>query len=167
MKKYILLLFTTLSFAQASNQMVTFTQAQSLGFTLKAGQSHVTSNQCMTKTEALAKYNLDANAMSSYASNQLVPKSVWVSDIVGMPYFTDNYSFSSNAQVCSYVGSTPTTRYTISGLAIGQKTYYDEKCTSVNYVGSSPSFYRGIENGVKKAFSTDLDGVITQLYICP
>ena len=62
-----------------SNQMVSFTDAQTSGATLKSGQSHVTSNQCMTKSEALAKYNLDANAMSSYASNQLVPKSAWVS----------------------------------------------------------------------------------------
>ena len=105
MKRYILLLFTTLSFAQASNQMVTFTQAQSLGFALKSGQSHVTSNQCMTKSDALAKYNVDADAMSSYASNQLVPRSVWVSGIVGIPYLADKYGFSSNAQVCSYVGS--------------------------------------------------------------
>ena len=83
MKKYILLLVTALSFAQASNQMVSFTQAQSLGFTLKSGQSHTTSNQCMTKSEALAKYNLDASAMSSYASNQLVPRSAWFNNTSG------------------------------------------------------------------------------------
>lgn len=91
MKKYILLLVTALSFAQASNQMVTFTQAQSLGFSLNSGQSHITSNQCITKSEALAKYNLDANAMSSYASNQLVPKSVWIS---GVSYFTYNFHYN-------------------------------------------------------------------------
>jgi hypothetical protein len=57
--------------------MVTFTQAQSLGFGLNPGQSHVTSTECMTKAQALAKYNLNAGAMSAYASNQLVPRSVW------------------------------------------------------------------------------------------
>lgn len=77
MKKYILILVTALSFGQASNQMVSFTQAQSLGFSLNSGQSHVTSNQCMTKSDALTKYNLNASAMSSYANNQLVPRSVW------------------------------------------------------------------------------------------
>ena len=66
-----------------SNQMVSFTDAQTSGATLKSGQSHVTSNQCMTKSEALAKYNLDANAMSSYASNQLVPRSAWVAIVNG------------------------------------------------------------------------------------
>ena len=83
MKKYILLLFSVFAFGQASNQMVTFTQAQSLGFALKAGQSHVTSNQCMTKSDALAKYNIDASAMSSYANNQLVPRSAWVAIVNG------------------------------------------------------------------------------------
>lgn len=66
----------------ASNQMVTFTDAQSSGFALKAGQSHVTSNQCMTKSEALAKYNLSNSAMASYADNQLVPRSVWAPNTV-------------------------------------------------------------------------------------
>lgn len=62
----------------ASNQMVTFTNAADGGFSLNSGQSHVTSNKCMTKDEALTKYNLDASAMSSYGNNQLVPKSTWV-----------------------------------------------------------------------------------------
>jgi len=79
MKKYILfLLWSVISFGQASNQMVSFTQAQSLGFSLKSGQSSVTSTQCMTKSEALAKYNLTVSAMDGYSSNQLVPKSAWV-----------------------------------------------------------------------------------------
>jgi hypothetical protein len=59
------------------NQMVTFTDAQSSGFSLKSGQSHVTSNQCMTKSEALLKYVLSDSPMSTYSSNQLVPKSAW------------------------------------------------------------------------------------------
>jgi len=39
-----------------SNQMVSFTDAQTSGFSLKPGQSHVTSNQCMTKDEITTKY---------------------------------------------------------------------------------------------------------------
>lgn len=77
MKKYLLILFCSFAFGQASNQMVTFTQAQSLGFGLNPGQSSVNSNECLTKAQALAKYNLNAGAMSAYASNQLVPRSVW------------------------------------------------------------------------------------------
>jgi hypothetical protein len=84
MKKYLLILFCSFAFGQASNQMVTFTQAQSLGFALNAGQSSVNSNECLTKAQALAKYNLNAGSMSAYASNQLVPRSVWAAggDIV-------------------------------------------------------------------------------------
>ena len=78
----------------STNQMVTFTDAQSGGFTLKAGQSHVTSNQCMTKSEALAKYNVDASAMSSYASNQLVPRSAWV-NVTPSVYFNSPHVISN------------------------------------------------------------------------
>jgi hypothetical protein len=62
----------------ASNQMVSFTDAQGGGFTLQSGQSSVTSNQCMTKADATTKYVLDTSYLTSYASNQLIPKSAWV-----------------------------------------------------------------------------------------
>jgi uncharacterized delta-60 repeat protein len=61
-----------------SNQMVSFTDAQGGGFTLKAGQSNVNSLQCMTKAEALAKYNLVTANMDAYTNTQLVPKIAWV-----------------------------------------------------------------------------------------
>lgn len=93
--KYLLILFTVFTFGQASNQMVTFTQAASLGFSLNSGQSHVTSNQCMTKSEALAKYNLSSSDMDSYSNNQLVPRSAWVSGVAGNCYYSDNGSYGS------------------------------------------------------------------------
>ena len=83
----------------ASNQMVTFTNAQGGGFTLNPGQSNVTSNQCMTKNDALTKYSLDASAMSAYANNELVPKSTWVSAVVAYPY--EVRLGNSNAEACS------------------------------------------------------------------
>lgn len=64
-----------------SNQMVSFTDAQTSVFTLKSGQSIVTSNQCMTKLDALTKYNLNATSMSAYTDLQLVLKSAWVNGI--------------------------------------------------------------------------------------
>lgn len=107
MKKYILLLVTALSFAQASNQMVTFTQAQSLGFTLNSGQSHTTSNKCMTKNDALVKYNLDASAMSSYASNQLVPKSAWVNALTYYTYQISSGGCSDPVETINLYSSSP------------------------------------------------------------
>lgn len=65
----------------ASNQMVSFTDIQGGGFTLNSGQSHTTSNQLITKSEATTKYNLDAGSLSSYASNQCVPKSVLLTGV--------------------------------------------------------------------------------------
>lgn len=102
MKKYFLILFCSFAFGQASNQMVTFTQAQSLGFGLNPGQSSVNSNECLTKAQALAKYNLDANSMSAYAGNQLVPRSVWVN---GGDLEPPSYQFAS----LNYTGSTCST----------------------------------------------------------
>ena len=61
----------------AANQMVSYTDAQGGGFTLNSGQSSTTSNQCMTKSDALTKYYLDSTLMSGYSNNQLVPKSAW------------------------------------------------------------------------------------------
>lgn len=87
MKKYILLFVFSYAYSQAPNQMVSFTQAQSLGFALNPGQNHITSNQCLTKTQALTKYNLDASAMSSYSSNQLVPRSAWVFSVTYTPVY--------------------------------------------------------------------------------
>jgi len=75
--KYLLVLFSVFAFGQAPNEMVSFTQAQSLGFLLNLGQSHVTSNQCMTKLEATTKYSLNTALLNAYAPNQLIPKSVW------------------------------------------------------------------------------------------
>lgn len=86
----------------ASNQMVSYTDAQGGGFTLQAGQSSVTSNQCMTKADALAKYVLDSSYMSSYASNQLVPKSTWVSQVSSVVFNNTYYwSYTTNAQSAS------------------------------------------------------------------
>lgn len=65
----------------ASNQMVSYTDAQGGGFPLQPGQSSVTSDQCMTKSDATTKYILNTSYLTSYASNQLIPKSVWVNGV--------------------------------------------------------------------------------------
>jgi len=58
------------------NQMVSFTDLQSSGFSLNPGQSHriTLTNQCITKSESLVKYNIKATNLSIYADNQLIPK---------------------------------------------------------------------------------------------
>ena len=60
----------------ASNQGVSFTNAQTGGFTLKPGQSSVTSNEQMTKLDATTKYYLDTSNiyLSPKPNNQVVVK---------------------------------------------------------------------------------------------
>lgn len=148
--KYFLILFSVFTFGQASNQMVTFTAAQSLGFSLNSGQSAVTSNQCMTKNDALTKYNLSSSAMSAYANNQLVPKSVWVSGASYVEYVR-TAGYMTGALVCpqfgNYVGSVfrqnGTGRYfTNSSLTTpfnGNNLYY-----GLGYVNDG-SYYNNIQ----------------------
>ena len=163
MKKYILLLFSVFAFGQASNQMVTFTQAQSLGFSLKSGQSHVTSNQCMTKSDALAKYNV---TISGYADNQLVPKSAWVSVVVGIPFSTNYYYFNNKSEVCASGSVHSHTEYTINGLMLGARIYSDQACTKeIHRTGKF--FYSAIENSVKKAYRLDANRVVDFVESCP
>jgi hypothetical protein len=68
-----------------ANQMVSYTDAQGGGFTLNSGQIAVTSNQCMTKAQAIEMYNVNPNNLSAYANNQLIPKSNMIANI------TQNY----------------------------------------------------------------------------
>ena len=89
----------------ASNQMVSYTDAQGGGFTLQSGQSSVTSNQCMTKDDALTKYVLDSSYMTSYASNQLVPKSVWVAGGITYTQIFNLYNDPCGTTVTIYLGS--------------------------------------------------------------
>lgn len=62
-----------------ANQMISHLDISTSGLPLLAGQSHLvtlpTANQCMTKAQVLAKYNLGSTNLNAYASNQLVPKS--------------------------------------------------------------------------------------------
>jgi hypothetical protein len=82
----------------ANNQMVSFTDAQTSGIPLKAGQSHVTSNECMTKSQIQAKYNVLTAPMDSFASNQLVEKEKWASALTGNTLYVRGVS-SSERQI--------------------------------------------------------------------
>jgi hypothetical protein len=133
--KYLLILFSVFAFGQASNEMVSFTQASSLGFALQAGQSHVTSNKCMTKSEALSKYSLSSASMSGFASNQLVPRSAWVSGATAYAFIFGNVGATSSSGVCA-LGNTGMTLYSPSvDLTVGSKLYYNIAMTDVFQLG--------------------------------
>lgn len=86
----------------AANQTVSYTDAQGGGFSLNASQSHVTSDQCMTKAEIIAKYNVSSASMDSYGSNQLVPKGSWQT---GTVYQSAVYSESATKNSCAGTGT--------------------------------------------------------------
>lgn len=75
--------------AITNNQMVSYLDASTSEIFLLSGQSHFTTlpaaNQCMTKANMLAKYNLSASTLNAYGSLQLVPKGAWVSGVLYWP----------------------------------------------------------------------------------
>jgi hypothetical protein len=123
--KYLLILFTVFTFGQASNQMVTFTQASTLGLTLNSGQAHVTSNQCMTKSAALAKYNLNASFMSEYIDNQLVPRSVWTNENTSNSFIFSNNTFKDRVLSCDNANTGQTLYSSSTSLAINVNLFAD------------------------------------------
>lgn len=118
-------------------QMVSFTDAQTSGFTLNSGQSQVTSNQCMTKAEILAKYNVSATSISGYANNQLVPKGAWgFSGIMTVGGENYNYGYSLAANIGAM---TNTDLSDICGAG--------SVLTTLGYNVSSDQLYININNG--------------------
>jgi uncharacterized protein (TIGR02145 family) len=118
----------------AYNQMVSFTDAQSGGFRLLSGQS-VDSNQCMTKSEALEKYNLIASNMDFFTDSQLVPKFTWISSCINCIELVGGVTIGSqtwdkcNLNVTTYSDGEPILHVTSStdwpNTTIGAWCHYD------------------------------------------
>lgn len=139
----------------SSNQMVSFTDAQTSGFSLKSGQSHVTSNQCMTKLDATTKYNV---TISGYANNQLVPKSAWT----GSSY-TYNFGtpYSTGLSACTFVFGR--NRFSnVANLNVGSIIYTDAALTAP-FNGGNNWFP---VQGYNVSFQIDASGSIINLYDC-
>lgn len=120
-------------------QMVSYTDAQTSGFPLKSGQSNVTSNQCMTKSEILTKYNVSSSNMSSYTDNQLVPKSAWVAggftSIMMVGYASASYGY-----VNGYIGA-------MTNTDLSPITGANSVLTGLAYNTSANQLSIGINNG--------------------
>ena len=81
-----------------NSQMVSFNDIQGSGVSLKSGQVAISTDQCITKAEALTMYNINTLAVEPYASNQLIPKSI-ISYVVCNPS-----AFTSVAQGQNWAG---------------------------------------------------------------
>jgi len=122
----------------SSNQMVSYAEASTSTFTLVPGESHFTTlpaaNQCMTKSNALAKYVLNAANMAGYSDNQLVPKSAWTPGVsYGYTFYTQD-SFSATGS-CMVSGSTFTLYSGDTSLAVNSRLYQDINLTDTFYAG--------------------------------
>lgn len=127
----------------ASNQMVSFTDAQTSGFSLKSGQSHVTSNQCMTSSDITTKYNVVING--SYASNQLVPKIDW-----GSSSFIQYRSAErlTSGSVCVLGLTYPNTSYATEQYVVLGTILYNDEALTIPFNGGGYWFGFAATSGV-------------------
>lgn len=143
----------------ASNQMVSFTDAQTSGIVLKPGQSQVTSNQCMTKAEIIAKYYV---TISGYSDNQLVPKSAWNGNVF---IFVIGPSYASGPAACVFNEPTKRTRYTNTrNLVVGTVVYTDTALTLP--LNGGGSWFQGFNDASGRSYQINSSGQITAIYDC-
>jgi hypothetical protein len=164
MKKYIfLLLCTAISFAQASNQMVSFTQAQTLGFALKSGQVSVNSTQCMTKLDAFTKYNLATTAnTNTLANNQLMRRDFWATAVVSYTNIYSEVTSTTAAGMCALMPASVFTSYksTTGPVVNGSVLYTDSNLTAPIF--GNGQFY-GIDTNIGRISN---GGVVSEYQSC-
>lgn len=150
-----------MAFADLSpTQAVSFTDAQSGGFALKSGQSHVTSNQCMTKNDALTKYVLNVTNMNSFSDNQLVPKNNWASGVVGNAISVYLANPSTDA-TCSSHAYGLTVYSTSTSISNGVVLYSDSSMSSI--YSTRLTHYDAVGN---RLFTINTSGVVSILNNC-
>jgi hypothetical protein len=138
----------------ASNQMVSYADATSGGFTIKPGQTNPGTLQCMTKSQAFDMYYLQTTAnTNTVASNQLMRKDYWTAATV-LPYsYTLYYSvqadvslfgFTTSSAACSSVSPSITVYSSSSAIAAGMALFYDQygnnQIYASGYAASDPYF---------------------------
>lgn len=146
-----------------ANQMVSEADAATAGFTLNSGQSHGTSNICMTKSTATVKYHLALSNLTGYADNQLIPKSAWAAGATSSYQWEFNVEGQiRNTDACNYIDEAMYLYSTTDYLTIGTILYNEsELMTEFNGGGLSRLC---TSDGFVYKISTA--GSITQSYFC-
>ena len=147
----------------AANQAVSFTDAQTGGFTLKPGQTNSGSNKCMTKAEAQAMYFLYPDPMNNYTDNRLPPKSTWTAAPTSTEVKTVYYYFNNAASVCNWTiqPAILTSQWVpgINGLINGSIFYSSSSLSSPAYTAPDDSkWYFCLDGGVVKYYQMDSNG---------
>lgn len=84
----------------ANNQFVCFNDMSESGIPLNSGQSHIYTQQFITKAEIITKYNVNTSYLTSFASNQWIPKSALTTGVVSYEWCM-GYSISTPALACN------------------------------------------------------------------
>ena len=142
-------------------QSVSFTDAQTGGFALRSGQSHVTSVKCMSKDEAQAKYVLNAPAMNAYTGVQNPPKSSWVSGVIGNSFVLEKGDHGDNA-TCAF-HTAPFTLYSTSTEFQIPMRFFEDIGLTIPYYSNTRVHYRAVSN---QLVTIDLDGYATAIQNC-
>jgi len=88
----------------APNQMVSFNDIQGSGFGLKEGVTAISTDECITRDEALTMYYVNPYAVAPYNSNQLIPKSSLVGSGIAINLC---YDVSDSSTACNYCINPP------------------------------------------------------------
>ena len=126
----------------ASNQAVSYIDAQTSPFSLRPGQTRVTSNQCMTRLDAITRYNVNINPLLC-ADNQLAPKSLWENAGNSVVFSNGNANVNTSGTVtitgasASFAASMAVAFY--SGGTFSCTINIDGNVRSVSFSGTQPS----------------------------
>lgn len=139
----------------ANNQAISYTDIQTSGFVLKTGQSHVTSNQCMTRDDIVNKYCVN---VTFTANNQLAVKALCLQT---------TYAYSISAPYATALlacaGTTSRTRYSGASPLIFESTIYTDPELTSQYNGGNNWFK---VTGYNTVFQINSTGLIIDTYNC-
>ena len=146
-----------------ANQMVSEADAATAGFSLNAGQSHGTSNICMTKSTATVKYHLALSNLTGYADNQLIPKSAWAAGATSSYQWDFNFDGQiRNADACINVDEGMYLYSTTDYLNMGTILYNEPELITVFNGGGFSRLCLSL--GI--VYKISVTGAITQMYVC-
>lgn len=139
----------------ANNQAISFTDIQTSGFILKPGESHVTSNKCMTRDDIVNKYYVN---VTFTANNQLAVKALCLQTTY---VYSFSLPFPTAAEACG--ASTSRTRYSSASPLVFESTIYTDAALTSQLNGGNSWFKVA---GYSTVFQINSTGLIVDIVAC-
>lgn len=139
----------------ADNQAISFTDIQTSGFVLKTGESHVTSNQCMTRDDIVNKYYVN---VTFTANNQLAVKALCLQTTYA---YTLSAPYATAVEACA--GTTSRTRYSGDSPLVFESTIYLDAAKTMQLNGANNWFKVA---GYTTVFQINSTGLIVDTFNC-